>query len=233
MALPDITAQSFDGWINIVANQFKATKLEEYIILFREEYLRQIVGDAAYYDITNESRVKWDDLLDGIDYTDKDGKRRYNVGLVKALIRFIYFEFIRDNFTSSQTGKEKGKSANSERATDIEVLDIARNRYNAGVSYINRSIAPFLEANSSFTEEVTASIDNADNTYTLNIPNTQYLQTDEKVLIDGVEYTLIDAVDDISIHIDAGAVGLDFTGKSVYWEPYGDVDFKLMEICGL
>lgn len=229
MALPVINIDNFVGWVKIVANQFKEEDLDEYVTLFREQYLRQIVGDAAYSDIDTQTRQKWTDLLDGVNYVDADGKRRHHNGLVKPLVYFIYFEYVRDNFTATQVGRVKGKSENSERANDLEVLNVSRSRYNNGIRLINDSMPCFLEANKEFKEEITASLDNADNTYTLSIPNTKYLEAGDTVEIDDQEYTTISVTADTNIVIDAGQTGLDFTGDQVIWEPYVDVEFCELE----
>ena len=234
MALPTITVSSFTGWVKIVANQFKEDQLELYIEQFREQYLRRIVGAGAYRDIEQQTREKWDDLLNGVDYIDADGKRQYLNGLTDPLIYFIYFEYVRDNFTPTQPGKVKTYSENSKRNTDLEVLNIAISRHNQAVLQINGSLPCFLEANKKFEEVVTASTDNADNTYLIEIPNTKYLENGEPVTIAGTKYTVIDpVVADTSITIDAGATGLDFTNDSVIWEPYKEVDFCELQIAGI
>ncbi len=228
MALPAITIADFVGWVKIVANQFKEEDLDEYVVLFREQYLRQIVGDAAYADIDTQTRQKWTDLLNGVDYVDSDGKRQYHNGLVKPLVYFIYFEFVRDNFTSTQVGRVKGKSENSERANDIEVANIARSRYNNGILLL-ASTPCFLEANKKLVEEITGSVDNLDNTYTLSVVNTTYLEAGDTVTIDGQEYQPISVTADTNLVIDAGQTGLDFTGDEVTWEPFEDVDYCELE----
>jgi len=233
MALPVITAASFTGWIDIVANQFKEEKLDEYVTLFLAQYLRLIVGDAAFADIEAQTRQKWTDLLVGVDYVDAEGKRKHFGGLTAPLIYFIYFEFVRDNFTSTQPGKVKGKSENSERSTADEILTIARSRFNQGVHIVNASTPLFLEANKEFEEEITASNDEGDNTYTLSIPNTKYLEAGETVTINEQDFSVTDATADTSIVIDAGQTGLDFTSDLVSWEPYEDVEFLEIGLCGI
>ena len=176
MALPVISASDFEGWIDIVANSFKSEKLDLYVDTFREQYLRKIVGDAVYADISAQTRQKWTDLIVGVDYVDVNGKRKHFGGLTEALKNFIYFEFVRDDFTSTQTGKTQGSAENSERSPDLSVLNIARSRFNRGVSLVNCGTPPFLEANKEFNELATSSNDEGDNTYTLDIPNTKYLR---------------------------------------------------------
>lgn len=233
MALPVISPDNFTGWTEIVANSFKEEKLQEYIDLFSEKYLRQIVGAAVYADISSQTRQKWVDLLDGIDYVDADGKRKHHVGLVKSLIYFIYFEFVRDNFTSTQTGQVKGDAENSVRAAPLEVAEIARSRFNLGASLVNESTPPFLEANQEFDEEVTGSIDEGDNTYTLSVAITKYIEAGDSVNINGTDYTVTVVVEDTALVIDAGETGLDFTGLQVTWEPFEDLEFCAIGISGL
>ena len=233
MALPVIIPDDFSGWSNIVANSFKEDKLQEYIDLFMEQYLRAIVGDAAYSDMSTQTRQKWVDLLGGADYVNSEGKRKRHEGLTKSLIYFIYFEFVRDNFTATQTGKVKGKSENSERATALEVANIARSRFNQGALLVRGSTPFFLEANQEFDQEITASTDNADNTYLLAIASTKYLEVGDSVNINGQDYVVSAVVVDTSIVIDAGQTGLDFAGISATWEPYEDVEYCEIGICGI
>jgi hypothetical protein len=233
MALPVITAADFLGWNKIVANQFKEVDLDAYILRFREEYLRGIVGAAVYADIESQARQKWTDILAGVNFVDTEGKRRFLPGLTKSLISFIYFEFIRDNWTSTQVGKVKSLGENSDRATDIEVSNVARSRYNSAVRDINKTFADFLEANELFEEVVTTSTDGGDNTYTLAIASTKYLEDTDLVVISGIVYAVASVVANTSIVIDAGVTGLDFLGLTVSWEPYEDMDFCDLEIAGI
>lgn len=233
MALPQILVTDFKGWVKIVGNQFKEVDLENYITEFREHYLRLIVGAGAFKDIEDQTRQKWTDLLDGVDFVDTKGERRYFAGLKKPLIYFIYFEFMRDNFTQTQPGSVKTLGENSQRSTDLEVLDVARSRYNGAVLIVNETTREFLETNKKFSESVTASVDNADNTYTLSIPSTKYLETDDSVTIDGTEYQVTAVTSNVDITIDAGQTGLDFSNDVVIWEPFEAVRFCELEPSGI
>lgn len=222
--LPTITIDDFNGSLKIVANQFKEVDLDYYIETYREQYLRSLVGDGAYEAIETETRQKWTDLLNGVYYTDHNGVRKYVAGLKKALLRFIYFEFVRDNFTATQVGRVKGKSENSERANDIEVLNVSRSRYNRGVLLL-QPIPGFLDHFETIAVEITGSTDNADNTYTLSVASTKYLAADDTVCIGDTDYTVDSLVEDVSVVIDAGEIGLDFTNETLKWQPYKDVHF--------
>lgn len=225
MALPEILVSDFKGYVKIVANEFKEADIDVYIETFREQYLRHILGDGAFQDIGNEARAKWNDLLNGAYFETSDGVRRYTSGVKKALIYFIFFEYIRDNYTQTQPGAVKTLGENSTRATDLEVMNIARTRYNAGVLNLNASTQAFLEANEYFAEVVTGSVDNADNTYTLSLPLTKYLEADEVVNLGGNEYVVTAATENVNVTIDAGQTGLDFTGDLITWEPFAAVEF--------
>jgi hypothetical protein len=233
MALPEILITDFTGPTKIVSNQFKQETLETYIADFRAEYLRRIVGDAAFIDISAQSRQKWTDLLNGVNYTDSEGKRLIYGGLVKPLILFIYFEFVRDNFTPTQVGTVKGAGVNSDRSSDLEVVELARSRYNRAVAMVNNTLPDFLEANADFSEDVTGAIDNADNTYTLSIASTKYLEVGDFVTIDTAEYEVTALTGNTNITIDALQVGLDFSAAIVDWDPYGEVTFCEMEVVGV
>lgn len=233
MALPIITPDDFKGWVKITANEFKASKLTEYITLFREQYLRMLVGDAAYADIEAQTRQKWTDLLNGVTYTDSEGKRKYHTGLFRSLTYFIYFEFTRDNFTNTQTGKVKGSSENSERVNASEVLNQARSRFNLGASLANNSTPGFLEANEKFEEVVTASVEGVANVYTLSIASTKYLEAEDFVTFDGFDFKVLTVAANTSIEIQASTTGLDFTGLTAVWEPFEEVEFCGIEPCGI
>lgn len=230
MALPTITIDDFTGWAKIALNEFKQVSLEEYIATFQEEYLRKIVGDWAYYLIASENLQKWVDLIQGVSYS-ADGKTIYMPGLKKSLVYFIYFEYTRDNFTSRVTGKAKGKSELSERATDIEVGQIAVSRYNKAVRLINNSLPDFLDYYEKVTTTITNSNSSGGGNYNLTVDTNTYLYAGDTVTIEGIEYGVISVSGSGNIVIDGGATGLDFTGLQAYWKPFESVNFELLRFC--
>lgn len=214
MALPVITLDDFNGYYKLALNEFKNEDLELYIDTFVEQYVRQIIGDAGYIDMLAQDFQKWVDLANGVDFVDTNGVRRHLVGLREPLIGMVYFEFVRDNFTSTAQGKVKGKSENSERATDIEVAGVARSRYNRLICDLNESTKLFLEANETLSSLITAFYDLGDNRYVLVFADPKYLNT-------GTEITLNDEVYEVteitSFGFDAGVPGQDFTGLTAVW----------------
>lgn len=224
MALPVIDITNFTGWTKIAGNQFRDDKLTEYITLFKEEYLRKILGDSAFLDILNTAKTKWTDLLNGVDYVDIDGDNRRNDGLVDQIVKFIYFEFIRDNFSSSQVGKVKAVNENSTILNGDEVGALVRSRYNSGVRVLHGSLFDFLENYETIIEPITGFVDNADNTYTINVASTLYLDNGDEVNIGGTDFVISGLIVDTSFVITAGSIGLSFSGNAI-WEPYELVEY--------
>lgn len=233
MALPVITVDDFIGWVEIKTNEFKATRLQEYIDLFLEDYLRRIVGAGAFNAIRDQTRQKWTDILNGVDYVDSEGFKRYFVGLTRPLAYFIYFEFIRDNFVPTQPGNVMNQFENSDKLPGLQDLNLATSRYNRAVYQINDNFYDLLEVYRELKQLITSSVDNADNTYTLSIPSTKYLEVGDSVEIDGAAYELTAVVTDTSITINAGQSGLDFLGKEIIWKPFEEVRFHKLEPVGI
>lgn len=225
MSIPVINIASFKGWFKISSNQFKEDKLLEYVTLFEEEYMRRILGDGAFLEIGNLDLQKWTDLMEGVDYINLDGDNKRNTGITDQLIKFIYFEFIRDNFASSQVGKVKSSNENSVLLTGDEVGAVVRARYNSAVRALHESIFLFLENYEQIDEPITGFVDNADNTYTINVAKTLYLIDGDTVTIQGAEFVISGLVANTSFVIDAGAVGLSFSGDATY-KPYELVEFN-------
>ncbi len=232
MALPNISSTDFVGPLKIVANEFKSVDLDQYADTYTEEYLNRILGEAAVIDIAAQTLTKWTDILDGVDYVDVNGKRRRFEGLVKSLLNFIYFEFIRDSATPTQAGKMKAKASNSERASGAYLYNLCILKYNTGVRIVN-TLSDFLEANERIEENITTSVDNADGTYTIGLPSTRYLSTEENIIIGGSSYEVTAVTADTNATIDVGTTGLDFAGDPTYWEPFGEVEFCKMKYATL
>ena len=227
MAIPVINKDSFKGWLRVSGNQSREDKLLEYITLFEEEYMRRILGDGAFLEIEGDlvPLQKWTDIMDGVDYTNTDGDNKRNTGITDQLIKFIYFEFIRDNFASSQVGKVKAMNENSVILTGDEVGAVVRARYNSAVRALHESIFLFLENYEQIDEPITGFVDNVDNTYTINVDKTLYLIDGDTVTISGTDFVISGLIIDTSFVIDAGTVGLSFSGNATY-KPYEVVEFS-------
>lgn len=232
MALPIITVDDFKGWGKISGNQFREEKLTEYISLFMEKYLRDIIGDGAFLEIVNIDLQKWTDLIEGVDYLNVDGLNFRNDGIKEQLVKFIYFEFVRDDFSSSQVGKVKGSNENSEKLNGPEVGAVVRARYNSGIRELHQSVLMFLANYDQINEPITGFVDNLDNTYTINVASTLYLIDGDQVNINGVDFDISGLISDTSFLIDAGDTGLSFNGNAVY-KPYKLVEFDPLQFSTL
>ncbi len=214
MALPQITSADFKGFYKLALNEFKIEDLDGYTSMFIEENVRQILGDAVFSDMANQDFQKWTDINNGVDFTDSNGVRRHLTALTELLIGFIYFEYVRDNFTTTVVGKVKGKSENSERSTSLEVAGVARSRYNKKVCDFNKSMELFLDVYESISSVVSASFDLNNNSYVLSILDPVYLNTGTTINIEEESYAVTEL---LNFTIDAGATGLDFTGQTATW----------------
>lgn len=224
MARPSITPDDFIGWVNISANSFKSALLQSYINTFYEQYTRQIIGDAAYLAIESESKQEWTDLMAGVEYTNNEGIQAKYDGLVVSLLKFIYFEFVRDNFTSSQPGKNQPKNENSINLPGGNVAAVARSRYNSAVHAVNLNTTSFLEVFHPVITPLISFTDNGNGTYTFLVGTTKYLLAGDTVVIDGAEYIVTSSPGGAAFVIATGQVGDTFTGP-VSWDPYEEVDF--------
>jgi len=231
MAQLELTPSNFIGWERIVANDFKSEVLQSYIDTFYKKYLREIIGDEAYIAISSEDVQKWTDLLEGVNYVDVNGKKRIYDGLKTSLVRFIYFEFVRDNFTSTQVGKVSQANENSTSKEASEVVEVARSRYNEAVFCV-QGLPDFLEANEEISQEITGFVDNGGGDYTLNISSTKYLSDGNSITFEGSDYVVSNLVEDTSIDVNLGSAGLTPSG-SVSWKPYEEVSFCEIEVCGI
>lgn len=229
MARPTITKDNFVGNIKINVNQFKEERLNDYISDFYEQYTKCVIGDEAYLLIENEDKQKWTDLMQGVSFDFEDKKYDFK-GLLWSILRFIYFEFTRDYFNPTTVGKTRSEQENSTRLAAAEVNAVATSRYNDAVRHINDRLELFLEANKDLSTEITGFIDNADNTYIIQVNDTTYLYNGDTVEIGGVEYVISGLDDNVSFVIDAGSVGLSFSGD-VVWHPYDMIEFRTLEFC--
>lgn len=224
MALPIILPSDFKGFYKIAANSYKSELLQDYIDQFQKKYVRDIIGDVAYLAAKGTNKTKWTDLFGGADYVDNYGKNRHSDGLQDSLKGFIYFEFTRDNFVSSNNGAAKNTSENSTPLTAIEISTIAASRFNISVDNLKSDIYIFLTEHDVISQDIASFIDNANQTYNITIADTKYLDANDEVAIDGDYYDIVSIVDATTFVINAGSTGYIFDG-AVKWYPYEDVEF--------
>lgn len=132
-------------------NEFNLSQLNDYIELMENDYLDSVLG----YQMRKEFLLgigdagKWDNLLNGSEYTDCDGNLQKWIGFNNSIKEspiayYIYFHKVREgDIILSTTGNIRTKNENSDRLLGYVNLVMA---YNYMVRY-NRSLAAYIEAN--------------------------------------------------------------------------------------
>lgn len=204
MGLPNITPSNFEGWIKISADTFQQDKLHQYIDLFEETYFVFFLGAGATKEITDSVSLpeKWTDILGGVYYhnIECDSLMKLN-GLTNKVKQCIYFEYVRDNFISTSTGKNRNLNENASRLNAYEVNAVARNRYNNSISYNNNELIAFLKNYTDFEQPITGFIDNGGNSYTIETNATKYLSDGDTIKIKNEEFTISNLVANTSFDI--------------------------------
>ena len=228
--LPEITIDDFKGAVKISLNDFIQTDFQDYINEYTVEYINEYLGGDACYEIENNDYQRWDDLMLGVNYKNKQGKWSKLRGYKKALVYFIYYHYVNDFFTMTEVGAVSNLNENSR---SVPQYQIANHRWNSIYKFIDEVIE-FLDNYCEIREVITSSTENL-GVYTLTVDCTLYLQEGDTVEINDVEYIVSNLVPNVSFNITADS-GLDFTSDEVIYKPYSSVDmdklksFKLITI---
>ena len=225
MSLPVIAPTDFTGTIKISTDEFREDTFEDFILEYYPLFVRQIIGDDAFIEAENNDFSRYNDLLLGTDYVDDEGKNQRWDGLVISIRKFIYFTYVRDNMETSRNGKVHGASANSERLTPSEVLNVAISRFTSGVISIKSGLPMFLDTYKEITTTIISSSEVA-TVYTLLVPSTLYLDEGLTVLIEDTEYAVTNVVLNTSFDL-VDTTGKDFTGLTMEYKPFNKVDYTL------
>lgn len=223
MSLPIILPSDFSGWIKISTNGLaRDERLQEYIDLFYDKYLRLIIGDVAYTDIINNDFQKYNDLLNGVTYLNEN-KNVICDPLLDVIKNCIYVEYQRDNFDNAGVGKVKPNESLSTSMNGTELSLISMTRWNEGNRKINGSISDFLEFYSEITNNIT-NVSNAGSIYTIETNSTLYLDDGLNVLINGVKYQVSNVIENTSFDITLDT-------PIIFPSTYSYKPFELIELC--
>lgn len=222
-----LTIADFVGLHYTAEKAFPTDKLNDFIEECQEDTLRSVLGDEMANEVqttlpTLES--KYNDLINGILWTDKNGIVYKNAGLKKVLLGFTYFKLVGDNFTNSSTGMVRNHNENSSRLAPGQVTHNVNSRYNRASLLYDNDIWPFLRYYRQSSAIVTSSVDNT-GTYTLTVPNTLYLENEDIVTIGNTEYIASNVILNTSFDITEATAGLDFSGDTYKWEPFKDIRY--------
>lgn len=223
MSLPITTPADYTGYVGISSNQFKEENLENYIATYEQRYLLELLNAQAYNDISTQSPLdqKYLDLINGVEWIDCDGDKRYNLGLKEVLLRFIYYHFVSDNFINSDTGMVRNKNENSDYVGDTYNRQMCNQKYNDGISIYEDYVVPFINQFYRISEPVTGYVDNGGGDYTILAASTKYLVNGDTISLNNNTYVVSNLVSDTSFDIVASGPGLVFSGDFTY-EPYED-----------
>jgi len=150
-------ASDFKGVYKISTDNF--SQLDNYIAQFEPKYLKAILGDDNYTAIEAHSNFeKYVDLLDK--------------GLKEALLGFIYFHYVSDNFVNTVVGNTYN---NNENSTNVQNnAQICINRFNTASIRVNTDVYDhvhdYIDLETPCTGESYAG-----GVYTLLLDTTEYL----------------------------------------------------------
>lgn len=221
MALPITTKTDYKGKIRI--STAKGTQLDEYITEYERKYLKMLLNVECYNDIkdTDPLAQKYLDLINGVQYTNDNGDLVDFEGLKKILLRFIYAEYVSDNFQTSIGGNVSSINENSSVLKGGNTTIIAQ-RYNEAIDRLY-GLYEFLDNKEELSQLVTSR--SGIGTVTISVNSTEYLNVGSIVTILDYDYTVLSVVENVSFDVDESAntiPPLSPTDK-VYYNPFFEV----------
>lgn len=221
MALPITIPADYKGKIRVSTS--KGTQFDEYITEYERKYLKMLLNVECYNDIkdTDPLAQKYLDLINGVQYTNDNGDLVDFEGLKKILLRFIYSEYVSDNFQTSIGGNVSSINENSTVLKGGNTVIVAQ-RYNEAVDRLCGLYEFLCEY-----EDMSQLIDNVvlvGTTYTLSVSSTKYLYNGDTITLLGVDYTVSNLVEDVSFDIESVAP-IVFMGNDIHYtyKPFYEV----------
>lgn len=118
-----ITTDDFVGRWELTTNEFTVPKLNSYIDLYEEKYLKELMGVELFTDfkddVTNHVPVSaWFlAIYNPINSDENKGCPIVSLGLKAMVLGIIYYLYQRDEFLPTITGLQKGKSETARNAS--------------------------------------------------------------------------------------------------------------------
>ena len=219
MALPITIKTDYKGKIRI--STAKGTQLDEYITEYERKYLKMLLNVECYNDIkdTDPLSQKYLDLINGVQYTNDNGDLVDFEGLKKILLRFIYAEYVSDNFQTSIGGNVSSINENSTvlKAGNTTIIS---QRYNEAVDRLC-GLYEFLEEHKLYNPEITQANSNGTTTV-VSVASTKYLYDGDTVTINDVDYVVSNVVTDVSFDVLAGFFVVN-AGDDLKYKPFFEV----------
>jgi hypothetical protein len=197
-----ININDFKGRYRIAVSSFNALKFQEYIDQVEQQIIVEDFGLSFYSDIEiNPTKDKYQDLI--------------NSGYKEYLLGSIYFYYQRDAFLSTSTGNVKINNSNSINVPDAMNGAIAKDRYNLGVNYYNKSSLDFLNDNAVKSFLIKSATDLSGGLMFLEIDDFDYLYVNDVITINRVDY-LVQNIDEINESVTILATGIKAGQKLIY-----------------
>ena len=210
-----VQESDFKGVYKISVDNYSG--LSDYIDMYEPIYLDAIIPSISSDLQAHPTYTKYADIL--------------AAGLKNALIGFIYFHYVSDNFAATVVGNVSGNNENSTPITSSQNAQITINRYNTSGMLVNGTVASYLNDNQVIEETITGSSE-ITGVYTLLMPSTKWLELGTLVYIGNQEYTVNEITENTSIKI-IDATGKDFTNEVLFWYPYNQESATKIEIIAI
>jgi len=223
MASIKLVNDDFSGAWLINSDPFQKEIITQYIDDYYDDYIQKIISVDAFSIITSLPNLtpKWNHLIYGVSsyYNERKKRNLSHKGVNRSMKGLLYFLITKDNFDSTNSKRVESSQEVSSNVESLRDNAFAASRWNRAVNELNANILPFIKNYEVITKDVITSNEMA-GVYTLEIENTLYLDENDVVTIDGVEYIATNVTAN-TFDIIAES-GKDFTGETVKYEPYKD-----------
>lgn len=236
MALPVFNPDVFVGEISLSRISYNSNDLQLYLDEAVKEVIETQLGNIAFTEIKNNDYQKWNDLINGVDWTDSDDNQRSFYGLKKVIYYYAYFMYVRDHFENSPDSNVNNNFENSTNLGSNQNRLFAIDRLNKSADIYNETILPFID-NYKSIKEVAIDITNPDaNTYRFELESIKYLVVGDRFKTDKgifkVENIIIDSQDPNNerYFVDIVPNKMLIFGFDVEYYPFDTSKYSVMEM---
>lgn len=141
---PILTTSDFVGSLTLSKNSLQEENLTAFIEETEKELTLNMLGSEIFIGLRDTDESKYTDLIDGVDYTDSNGKVNVMKGFKAVLKQLVWALWIKDNWQNTPVGNVKGLNENSSDVDNNQTKSIMYERYNTGIDLFNTNILPFL-----------------------------------------------------------------------------------------
>lgn len=227
MALPALEPAHFTGNLKISGSSFDKSSLQDYINQFYPEAIRATAGSAflRYVENTETLNLAATELLNGADFTYSTIVYK-QVGLVEFAKCYVYFQYMRDNYTPGPGGALKHQSEVAQKVSNPYNINLASGAYNRGIGYWNRGILSYLISRDNYIQEIDSITDLGAGSFQVNTTATSYVEVDSTVIIGSSSYT-VTAVD---AGVSFTVVGTEPVGSMYRISPFSGWNVPIIEL---